>query len=163
MRDTAQIFSDNQPITVSTVSNYAGTGFGSAGPGVLDTGALFTSPGGSGGFGQQGVFGGSPIKFILTVSVAQVFAGPAGATLLVLVQDSADNVNWNATDLSEVNPDILTTLQFPGAILLQGVLPSMGGSTNIPLPILRQFLRISYVVTLGPFTAGNVNAGLDVM
>ena len=163
MTDDLMIFSNMQLITVSAASNYAGTGGGSAGPGVLDTGLLVPSPGGSGGFGQQGAFGGSPIKFILGVTVAQVFQGPANATLLVLVQDSADNVNWANTDMSEVTADPLSTLQVPGAFLTQSVLPAIGGSLAIPLPVLRQYLRIFYTVANGPFTAGAVNARIDVM
>ena len=163
MTDDLMIFSQNQLITVSAASNYPGTGAGSAGPGVLDTGLLIPSPGGSGGFGQQGAFGGSPIKFTLSVTVAQIFLGPANATLLVLVQDSADNVNWLSTDLSEINPDILTTLQVPGAILSQAVLSAMGGSLAIALPYLRQYIRIFYQVANGPFTGGAVNARIDTM
>ena len=163
MLDDAFIFSNNQLITVSAASNYPGCGFGTAGAGVFDTGTLYTSPGGSGGYGQSGVFGGAVTKFTLTVSIAQIFAGPANATLLVLVQDSADNVNWLPTDLSEITPDILTTLQAPGAILCQGVLPAFGGSLAVALPLLRQYLRIFYQVANGPFTAGAVNARVDMM
>jgi len=163
MTDDLLIFSSNQLITVSAASNYAGTGAGSAGAGVLDTGLLVPSPGGSGGFGQKGQFGGSPIRFMLSVIVAQLFTGPVNATLQVFLQDSADNFNWANTNLNDVTPEPLTVLQMVGVNLLQGDLPGIGGSTSIALPILRQYIRVYYLVANGPFTAGAVNARLDVM
>ena len=162
MRDDLGVFSLNQAITVSAASNYAGTGAGSAGAGVLDCGLLVASFGGSGGFGQNGIFGGSPIRFILNVSVGQIFAGPADATLQVYLQDSADNSSWANTNLGTQVALTLSTLQIPGQTLLNGDLPGIGGSTNPPVG-LRQFLRIWYAVTGGPFTGGTVNADLDVM
>jgi hypothetical protein len=162
MTDDLTIFSQNQLITVSAASNYAGTGAGSAGAGVLDTGLLVPSPGGSGGFGQQGVFGGSPQRFILSVSVAQLFLGPVNATLQVFLQDSADNVNWANTNLSDILAENLTTLQILGQNILQGDIPGIGGSTQTGT-ILRQYLRMFYLVAGGPFTGGAVNARIDVM
>ena len=163
MTDDLMIFSQNQLITVSAASNYPGTGAGSAGPGVLDTGLLIPSPGGSGGFGQQGAFGGSPIKFTLTVSVGVMFQGPANAMLSVGLQDSADNASWATTNVSDFLAETLSVLQNPGQIILQMPLPGIGGSTNALLAILRQYLRMLYTVTNGPFTAGTINARLDVM
>lgn len=163
MTDDLMIFSSNQLITVSAASNYPGTGAGSAGAGVLDTGLLVPSAGGSGGFGQSGNFGGSPIRFILNVSVAQLFTGPANATIQVFLQDSADNLAWANTNLSDITADPLSVLQVIGANLLQGDLPGLGGSTAIALPILRQYIRVFYTVANGPFTGGAVNARLDVM
>ena len=163
MLDDAFIFSNNQAITVSAASNYPGTGFGSAGAGVFDTGSLYTSPGGSGGYGQNGMFGGAVKKFTLFVSVGVPFVGPAGATILVFMQDSADNVNWATTDLGNTVASVLAQLQVPGASLLQGDLPGLGGSTAIAIPILRQYLRVFYTVAGGPFTLGTVNARVDLM
>jgi hypothetical protein len=162
MLDDLMLFSRNQLITVTAVSNYAGTGAGSAGAGVLDCGLLTPSPGGSGGFGQDGIFGGSPQRFMLTVSVTQVFAGPVGSTLLCGMQDSADNVTFNLTNLSMIIAANLTLLQIPGQVLLSGDLPAIGGSTLTALAVLRQYLRMLYTVGGGPFTAGAITAGIDV-
>jgi hypothetical protein len=163
MTDDLTIFSNNQLITVSAASNYAGTGAGSAGAGVLDCGLLTPSPGGSGGFGSNAIFGGSPQRFILTISVSQVFAGPVGSTLLCALQDSADNVTFNTTNLGMIIAANLTLLQIPGQTLLQGDLPPMGGSTLAGIDLLRQYLRTFYTVGGGPFTAGALRAQIDVL
>lgn len=156
MREDLMIFSSGQPITVSAASNYVGTGQGSAGAGVLDTGPLFVSPAAAGGYGSQGVFGGSIHRFILNVSVVQLFQG-AGASLQVFLQDSADNVNWANTNVSMIAAYAVAVLA-PGKPLLSMDLPGLGNSG-----ILRQFLKVWYAVTGGPFTAGTVNAGIDVL
>ena len=163
MLEDLMMFSNRQLITVTAASNYAGTGAGSAGAGVLDCGLLTPSPGGQAGFGQDGVFGGSPQRFMLTVSVAQVFAGPVGSTLLTGLQDSADNTTFNTTNLSMIIAANFTLLQIPGQILLQGDLPAMGGSTLAAISALRQYLRMLYTVGGGPFTAGAISAWIDVM
>ena len=158
--DDTLVFSSNQLITVSAASNYPGTQGPSAG--VYDTIGVVPSPGGSGGFGQVGVLAGSPIKFTIVCSLAQIFQGPANATLLVQVQDSPDNVNWSVTDMTEVLAENLAALQIPGQILITSVIPAIGGSTNPPGPVQR-YIRIFYVVANGPFTAGAVNARIDMM
>ena len=162
MTDDLMIFSNNQPITVTAVSNYAGCGGGSAGAGVLDTAGIIPSSG-TGGYGYNGAVGGSPIKFTLTVSVGVMFQGPANAMLSVGLQDSADNASWATTNISDFLAEPLSVLQNPGQIILQMPLPGIGGSTNALLAILRQYLRMLYTVTNGPFTAGTINARLDVM
>ena len=160
MLDDNLVFSQIQPITVSAPSNYPGTGGPS--PGVFDTIGVVPSPGGSGGFGQMGVVAASPIKFTITASIAQIFQGPVNATLLVQVQDSPDNVNWSVTDMTEVLAENLAALQIPGQIIITSVIPAIGGSTNPP-GVVQRYIRIFYVVANGPFTAGAVNARIDMM
>ena len=163
MLDDAFVFSANQAITVSAASNYAGTGFGTAGAGVFDTGAPYTSPGGSGGYGSVGVFGGAVKKFSLIVSVGVPFIGPAGGTIYIGLQDSALNTtDWAYTDVGDFLAENLASLQIPGQILINQPMPSTGGSINPP-NILRQFLRMYYTIAGGPFTAGTLNARVDMM
>ena len=161
MREDLMIFSSGQAIIVTAASNYAGTGGGGAGAGILDTGVLFQSFSASGGYGSQGVFGGSPHRFILNVSVGQMFIGPVAATLQVFLQDSADAVNWANTNVSDVLAET-TAIMLPGVSILSMDIPGLGGS-QLGSQVLRQFLRVLYVVANGPFTGGTVNAGIDVL
>jgi len=162
MLDDAFVFSSGQLITVSAASNYPNTGFGTAGAGVFDLGAVVPSPGGAGGYGARGVLGGSLSTYLLSVYVFQIFQGPANAGLTVFLQDSADNINWFNTDLGDYLLEPLSVLTIPGARLIQTQLPSISGSVNPPGP-LQRYIRMYYSVTNGPFTAGAVNANVDVL
>jgi len=162
MIDDPTTFSLNQLITVSTTSNYAGCGFGSAGAGVLDLGPLVPSPGGAGGYGYGGALGDIIWRWPLKVVVSQIFAGPAGATLAIDLQDSPDNLTYNITQLGTTPMiTIATGLGTLGQRIIDAPLPRISGSTNPPIPLGR-YLRILYVVTGGPFTAGAINAFLDI-
>ena len=164
MLDDAFIFSNNQAITISAASNYAGTGFGSAGAGVFDTGTLVPSPPGTQAqYGGIGVFGGAVTKFTLIVTVGIPFVGPVGSTLYVGLQDSALNTtDWLYTDITDYLVENLASLQIPGQVIISQPLPAIGGSTNPP-GALRQYLRMYYTVAGGPFTAGTLNARVDIM
>jgi hypothetical protein len=146
MIDDLTIFSMNQAITSSAASNYAGTGGGSAGAGILDTAGL-------------GSLGLAVTKFILFIAVGIPFTGPVGSTLTVVLQDSPDGITFATTDLGNTITQPLISLIIPGIPLLAGPLPIVGGGTNPP-NFLDRFLRCYYTVGGGPFTAGTVNAFL---
>lgn len=143
--DAITVFSEAQAITVSTASNYAGTGAGSFAAGVLDTGG-------------EDSLSEAVKKFPLVVSVGVPFAGPLGATLTVALQESNDGTTWTASELNNGLAQTLTQLQMAGFLILKGPLPISG---NGPTGKLGRFLRVFFTVTGGPFTAGTINAKLD--
>jgi hypothetical protein len=151
-RDDSLVFSDNQAITISAASNNPRTGFGSFAAGVLDTG-------GPNSIGDQ------VKKSILKVTVGVPFVGPAGSTLTAFLQESSDGTTWFNTDLGNSIVNSLAMLQQAGIVLLDGVLPRSGNSpaTSIsPIGRLGQYLRCFYTVGGGPFTAGTLNAWIEV-
>lgn len=90
----------------------------------------------------------------ITVTAVSAFAGPANATLQVQVQSSVDNVSWSTlVETAALPVASLTT----GQVLLRGLLP-----TDQPAATsgVGRYLRLDYVVVNGPFTAGEVTAGL---
>ena len=152
VRDDSLVFSDAQAITVSVASNNPRTGFGSFAAGVLDTG-------GANSIGDQ------VKKSILKVTVGVPFVGPVGSTLSVFLQESNDNVTWVNSDLGNAFVNSLTMLQQAGFSLLDGVLPRSGNSLAGvlgPAGRLGQYLRVYYTVGGGPFTAGTINAWIEV-
>jgi hypothetical protein len=150
MRDNDMIFSDNQAITVAAYSTN-----------VIDIiGA------------SSNVFGGADSgiasavkKFILVVSVGSVSfasATPTTTFLRPIFQDSDDGVTYYNV-LYDVRGTTLTIASgglLAGVELIKMPLPINGMDSPIGVP-LRRFLRMSYSVGNGPFTAGNINAYLD--
>jgi hypothetical protein len=151
MMDDSAMFSVNQAITVSAASNYAGCGFGVAGPGVYDTGA-------------EGSLGQAVKKFIFRATVGIPFVGPANATLVFSLQGGNDLIAWAILNIGDYYPFTLPTLQIPGQILCDSPLANIGGALSATTPprLMPRYMRINYWVANGPFTAGTVNAGLDM-
>lgn len=88
---------------------------------------------------------GDDTDLYLQVTANTTFASAGATTLQPVLQDSADNVTF---------ADVLSGPVIPKASLVQGAQPWL---TKLPSG-LRRYLRINWVVTTGPFTAGNASA-----
>jgi hypothetical protein len=112
-------------------------------------------------FGQPAnIMGGAHIAFLKAV-VSTQFVG-AGATLGVDLDEAPDGATWAHTVLGNYPPGIPVQYLTPGAVLLWAALPLYGGSI-LPIQPLLRWLSVYYTVVGGPFTAGAVNAWLDVV
>jgi hypothetical protein len=167
------MYSVAQAITVSARSNNPAIGPTISGvtyPGVID----FVG-------GSTNIFYGStpdpaqgPHKMLLKVAVVTTFAGPANATLMFDLDESADAINWVHSPIGS-NYAIPLTQLVAGQFLFWGNLPFQGsgaiaGTTTPALPIvpppggvtpLARYTSVYYTVANGPFTAGAIQAWLE--
>jgi hypothetical protein len=149
MTDFYNLFSDQQAITVSAASNATGNG------GVIDL--LGSSTDVFFGATLQPNEGGNMLYLKVSVGSTQ-FVG-AGATLTCELQESPDKSTWANTIIGSAVAVPVAQL-LPGQILLWAPLPFFGGSILPPQRLLR-YLRMWYIVTGGPFTAGTINAQIE--
>jgi len=150
MTDFYLYYSDAQAITASAVSNAPQNG------GVIDFFGVSTD--------IWAIINAQPSetphKIYLKVCVGAVGFVGAGATLAVAMQDAPDGVTYANTILQTTQPIPAVNL-LPGTVLLWAPLPFFSGSVLPPNKMYR-FTRMAYTVAGGPFTAGTVNALLDV-
>lgn len=120
-------YSDKQAVTVTAVSTN-----------VVDAGATKNAAIG------RDLGAGTPLWLYVNVSTA--FAAAGAATLVVTLQDSADNATF---------ADVATSGAIPVASLKAGYQIQLG----FPVPT-RRYTRVNYTVATGPMTAGNISAHL---
>ncbi|EOC1317152.1 hypothetical protein ACI09J_001774 [Cronobacter turicensis] len=90
---------------------------------------------------------GFPLEFWVMTPVAATAAG--AATVNIQFQTSADNSTW-------------TTLVESGALALSALTAgSRPFAVKVPSGVLR-YIRVNYVVTTGPLTAGKFTAGINL-
>lgn len=120
-------YSDKQAVTVTAVSTN-----------VVDAGATKNA-----NLGRD-LGAGTPLW--LYVNVGTAFTAAGAATLVVSLQDSADNVTF---------ADVAQSGAIPVASLTAGKAIQLG----FPVPT-RRYTRVNYTVATGPMTAGTISAHL---
>ncbi|MDR1351519.1 MAG: hypothetical protein LBJ59_12235 [Zoogloeaceae bacterium] len=87
---------------------------------------------------------GGRLSMVITVGEAATASG--AATVVISVQDSADNATF---------ADIIATGAIPKAAL------TLGAQVVLPMPpVVRRYVRVNYTVAAGPLTAGKFSAQL---
>lgn len=90
---------------------------------------------------------GDPLEFWANVNTSAAAAG--AATVNIQLQTSSDNATWN-------------TLYDSGALALASLTAGKRVlSTTVPKGVLK-YLRVNYVVAIGPLTAGAFTAGINL-